>query len=101
MDLAGLAVEKLGRADNFSSKRNSNGLVSQANTQNRKLSREALDQLDADARLPRRARTGRNDYFLRLAPRDFLDGNLIVAVDLYVATQLAQILRQVVGERIV
>src|SRR5258708_8604812 len=56
MDFTGLPVKESGRADDFSAEGNSDRLMTQANTQNRKFSCDALDELDGDDRLLRRAR---------------------------------------------
>src|SRR5271155_2124743 len=101
MNLAGLAMEQFRSADNFAAKRRANGLMSQAHAQNWEFSFQALYQLDGNSRLLRRARPGRNHNFLWLAAFNFFHGNLVVAMHLHIATQFAQILRQVIGERIV
>src|SRR5438477_13066082 len=73
----------------------------QANTQDRKLARQLLHQLNADPGILRRARPRRDHDPLRLAPRDLIDGYLVVAMHFDVAAQLTQVLRQVIGKRIV
>ncbi len=100
-DLAGLPVKQLGRADNFPAERRTNRLVAQANAQNRNLPRQFLDHLDGDPGFLRSARSGRNHDALRLAAGDLLHANAVVSVHFHLAAELAQILRQVVGERIV
>src|SRR6266849_395701 len=101
LNLAGLPVKKFGRADYFPAKRRTDRLVSQANTQNRKLPAQFLDKLHGNPCLLRRARPGRDHDAFRLSLHNLLDGNLVVAMHLNLATQLAQILRQVVGKRVV
>jgi hypothetical protein len=101
VDFAGLAVEELRSAHHFAAKCRANCLVSQADAKNREFAREPANQLNADAGVLRRAGTRRNHNALRLAARNFLHGNFVVAVDFNVATQLAEILRQVIGKRIV
>src|SRR5215470_12656484 len=49
----------------------------------------------------RGARAGRNHNALRFSADDFFDGNLVVAMHLDVATKLAEILREVIGEGVV
>src|SRR5262249_40911444 len=48
-----------------------------------------------------RARPGRDDDAPRGQRRHFGDGERVVALDAHLRAQLAQVLRQVVGERIV
>src|SRR5215472_142103 len=101
MDLAGFAMEKFRSADDFSAKSCTNGLVAEANTEDWKFSGKTLDELDGNARFPRRTRSGRNDNALRAAAGDFFNGDFVVAMDFDVRTELTQILREVVGKRIV
>src|SRR5580704_14888729 len=101
MDLARLAMEQFRGADDSPAKGRANGLMSEAHAQNREFPGEAFDQFHGNARFLRRARPGRDHNFFRLAPRDFFDGDFVVAVDFDVATELAEILREVVGKRIV
>ena len=101
MDAAGFAVEELGCANHSPPERRADGLVSEANTENGKSSGETLDQLNANPRVLGSAGTRGDDDAFRLAARDFVDGNLIVAMDFHLAAQLAEILRQVIGKRIV
>src|SRR5713101_7141943 len=100
-DLTGLAVEKFRSADDFSSKRSANGLMAEAHAENRKFPGKALDQLDGNARLLRRTRTGGNHDAFRLPPGNLFNGNLVVAMHFDLATQLAEVLREVVGKLIV
>ena len=53
------------------------------------------------ARFLRRTRARRNDNPLRLLPRNFVERNLIVAMNLQRLPHLAKVLRQVVSKRIV
>src|SRR6266436_8224007 len=98
VNLAGLAVEKFRSANDFASERRTNGLMAQADTENREFPSQAANQIDANSGILGRAWPGRNHDALRLAARDFLYGDFVVAMHLDVATQLAEILRQVVGE---
>src|SRR5712664_492169 len=101
MDLARFAMEEFRSADNFTAERSANGLMAEAHTENGKFSGEALDKLHGNAGLLRRARTGRNYDALRVSPDDLFHGDFVVAMHLDVATQLAEILREVVGKGIV
>jgi len=101
MNLAGFAVKKFRRADDFAAERRANGLMAEANTEDGKFSGEALDQLDGNARLLRSARAGRNHDAFRLSADNFFDGDFVVAMHFDLATQLAEILREVISKRIV
>src|SRR5437773_9179839 len=94
MDLAGFPVEKLWRAYDYSAKSGADGLVPETNTQDWEFSGEAFDELDGDARFLRRARSWRNDNAFGLAAGNFFDRDFVVAMDLDVATQLAEILSE-------
>src|SRR5207245_11688636 len=61
MNLAGFTMEKFRSADDFSAKSCTNGLVAEANTEDWKFSGKTGDELDGNARFPRRARSGRNE----------------------------------------
>src|SRR6267154_5163021 len=101
MNLAGLAVKNLGSANDFATECRADGLMTQAYAKDRKFSGQAANQVDANPGVLRSTWTRRNYDGVRLAPRNFLDGDFVVAVHLDIATQLAKILRQVVGKRIV
>src|SRR2546425_2977771 len=101
LDLARLAVKKFRRADNSPSERRSDRLMPQANSKNRKLRGQALDEFHGNARLLRRAWARRNHDLLRLAASNLFHGDLVVAMHLHLAAQFAEILRQVVGKRVV
>jgi len=101
MDLAGFAVKKFWSADNLAAKRHANGLMTEADAEDGKFSGEALDQLDRNARLLRGAGAGRDDDALRLTANNLLHSDLVVAMHFDGATQFAEVLREVVGERIV
>jgi hypothetical protein len=81
VDRAGFAVKKLRGADYFSAKSCADGLVTEANAENGKLSRQALNKLDANSRILRRARPRRDYNAFRSAADDVFDGNFVVAVD--------------------
>jgi len=101
MNLAGLAVEKFWGANDFSAKSGADGLVSETNTEDGEFSGEAFDEFDGDASFLRRARTRRNHNALGLAACNFLDGDFVVAMHFDGATKFAEILREVVGKRVV
>ena len=101
MDLARFAMEEFRCADDFAAECSTNGLMAEAHTEDRKFSGQALDQLDGNARLLRRARSGRNYDALRFPADDFFDGDFVVSVHFDLATEFAEILRKVVGKGIV
>ncbi|MNL84981.1 hypothetical protein D3C87_2131290 [compost metagenome] len=55
---AGLAVHDVTGTDHIAAKRLADGLMAQANTQNRQFAGEMLDRFDRDTGLGRGARTG-------------------------------------------
>ena len=57
--------------------------------------------LDRDARLVRRARPGRDDHAVRAAREQRVRRLDVVAHDLELGPELAQVLDEVVGERVV
>ena len=59
------------------------------------------DQFDADAGFLRSAGSGRNHDALGMHRLDLSDGHLVVAAHLDLGAQFAQVLDQVVSERIV
>jgi hypothetical protein len=59
-DHAGLAVHQLLGPDDLAAESRANGLVPQADPQDRQLAREMADRRHRDTRLGRRARPGRN-----------------------------------------
>src|SRR5438477_2382140 len=76
-------------------------LMSEAHAQNGQLAGEVTDQRDADARLVGRAGARRNHNPCRPQPLDISQRHLVVAPHLDGFAQLAQVLCEVVGERIV
>ena len=98
---ARLAVHDVFRPNDLSSKSLANRLMSQANAQHGHLPGEVADQLDADPGVGRRARARRNHDALGAERLDFRDADLVVAAHLDLRPQLAQILHQVVGKRVV
>ena len=84
-----------------SAERLADGLLAQADPQDRRLAGEVLDDINADAGLFRRAGTGGDHDLLRRHHFDVLDGHLVVAHHLDVGTQFAEVLVEVVGEAVV
>jgi len=98
---ARLAMHKMSGANHAAAKGFPDCLVTEADPKHWNFSCEAADQIDADARVMRRARTGGNDNPLRPQVLDLVDRDLIVAANLDLRAQLADVLNEVVSERIV
>ena len=96
-----LTVHEAHGSDDFSAKCDGQRLMTKADAQKRQASGEMLHGLDRDTRLVRRARSRRDNDAAGLEGLDLFDRNLIVAIDPYVLPQLAQILNEIVGERVV
>src|ERR1700730_14607342 len=101
VNLTGLAMEERGRAFYLSSERHADGLMAEAYSENWKFAGKPLDKLHGDARFLWRAWPGRNNDALRLSPGDLFDADFIVAMHLHLASQLAKILGEVVGEGVI
>src|SRR6185437_4176717 len=101
LDFADLAMHHLRRAHNLAPEGGADGLVSQADTQNRLLAGKMANQFNADAGFMRRTWAGRNQDVAGIESFNIPDGNLVIAAHLNGLTHLAEILHQVVGEGIV
>ena len=89
------------RTDHFPSVHLADALVPEAYAKDRHFLSEFLNDSATDPRVAGSARPGRDaDSGWRLFP-DFVEGDLVVAMDLHFHTQLSKVLNQVVGERIV
>src|SRR5271168_3959034 len=97
-DAAGLAVHQLGGADDIASKCRADGLMAEANSQDRRLAGEALNEWDENAGVLRCARAGREHQPLRREGLDLVDCELIIAADDHLRAQFTHILNQVVRE---
>ena len=96
-----LAVHHALRANDLPAERLADRLVAEAYAQDRNPSGEALDQRHRNPGLAGRARPGRDDDLFRLPRRDLLESERVVAMDVNVRAQLAEILDEVVGEAVV
>ena len=101
MDLARLAVKKFRGTDDFAAERGANGLVAETDPQNGELPSKTLDQFHGNTGFLGSTRTGGNYDAFGLAADNFFDRNFVVAMDFDLATQFAEILREVVSERVV
>src|SRR6267143_2106626 len=84
VNLAGLAVKNFRSPNDFASERCANGLMAEANAQDREFSGQSANQIDANPRVLRRAGARRNHDALWLASCDLFDRNFVVAVDFHV-----------------
>src|SRR5579864_7210393 len=100
-DRAGLAVHDMTGTNDIAAEGFADRLVTEADAEHWDFSREVADQVDADARLMRRAWAGRDDDALGTHALNFVHGNLVVAAHLDLCAQFAEVLDQVVGEGIV
>src|SRR5215207_5101987 len=101
-NLGRLAVDGLGAAHDAPAEDLPDGLVAQAHAEHRHVTGERADHLQRHARLVRRPRPRRDDdavgpYLLL----DLPDRHLVVATHLHLRPQLAEVLHEVVGERVV
>src|SRR5258705_9188751 len=94
-------MKNLGSANDFAAECGADGLMTQAYAKDREFSGQAANQVDANSGILRGAGARRNYNGFGLAPRNFLDGDFVVAMHFDIASQLAKILGQVVGKRIV
>src|ERR1700681_2915263 len=95
------AVHHAARPDDTPPERLADGLVPEAYPEDRNFAREALHQRHRDAGFVGRARARRDDDLLG-SPRTYLlQVDRVVAMHVHVGAQLTQVLRQVVGERVV
>ena len=101
LDAAGLAMHQLRGADDVASKGRSDGLMAEADAENRGLAGEALDERNEDAGILWCARAGRKDEAFGREGLDLVDGELVVATDDHLRAELAHVLHKVVGEGIV
>ena len=98
-DLGGLAVHELRRAHDLAAERLAEGLVPEADAEERH--RRAADELEADPRLVGRPRPRRDHDAVRLQGERVLDAHRVVADDLHLRPELAEVLVEVEGERVV
>jgi hypothetical protein len=100
-DARDLAVHHVLRPHHFAAERLADRLVAQAHAQDRDLPGQAPEQLEGDSGLGRRARPGRNHDAPGIQQRHLIHRGLVVAQHFHLRAELAQVLHQVVGERIV
>jgi hypothetical protein len=101
VNLGGLAVHDLLGMDDVAAEGVTDALMAKADTEDRIAAGELHDRLDRDAGFPRGAGARRNHDLVRRQALDVFDRDLVVTHDRHVRSQFAEILHQVVGERIV
>ena len=111
LNRTGFAVHQMPGANDLPAEGRTNGLVSKANSEQRHFAlifitivapgRKMADQFDADAGLLRSAWSGGDDNSLGVHRLDLLNANFVIAADLDLSTEFAQVLDKVVGKRIV
>ena len=94
-------MEQLGRPDHVGAEGITDALVPEAHAEYRAAAAEALDQRHADAGVLRPAGPGRDHYPHRRQVLDVVEGQCIVAADYGVSAELAQVLDEVIDERVV
>ena len=74
-------MHKIRSANDLPTESGANGLMSQADTQQRHFSGEVSNNIDADAGFLRRAWSGGYDNTVRMLVFNFVDSDLVVARD--------------------
>ena len=100
-DRRSLPVHQAIGSNDFSSIHLADTLMSKANTQHGNSRSEMTDKLVADAGFVRRSRTRRNADFFWMQLLNFLNGGAIIPADDQFRAEFAEILNQIVGERVV
>src|SRR6185503_14787492 len=100
-DTRGLTVHHLLRTDHLAAERLADRLMPEAHAEDRNASRQPLDCFERDAGLVRRARAGRENNVRRVESFNLVDLELVVADHAHVRAQLAEVLHEVEGKRIV
>src|SRR5574341_566986 len=100
-NLRSLPVHQSGGVCNVCAVYLTNGLMSQADSQNGGYSSSLFDKVIHDSGVLRPSRSRREDDSYRTQPFDFFDSDFIVTKDLNVSAQFVQILREIVSKRIV
>jgi len=101
LDGRSLAVHQTRRPDDVSAKIMANRLVAEAYSQDRFYSRERLDNVERYAGLSRGARPGRKEHTFGIKRESFSRSDFVIPVNALLNSQLAKVLDQVEGERIV
>ncbi|MNN56461.1 hypothetical protein D3C81_1713950 [compost metagenome] len=100
-DLRSLAVHDLLRTHHLAAECRAYCLMSEADAEDRQLACKLLQDRNRHAGFMRRARTGRNADALRIQRGDLFQCDLVITYGVHVFAQFAEVLHQVVGERVV
>ena len=100
-DFGELAVHRNRRPDHAAAKSLADGLVAEADAKDRNVRGGALDQIEADAGLVGRAWTGRQHDGVGVAREHVIDADLIIAMDIDLRPQAAQVMDEVEGEAVI
>src|SRR6267143_5932374 len=104
-DLTGFAVHQVLRANHLPAEGCANGLVSEADSEQRHISlalaRKMADQFNTDARFLRSAGSGRKHDAFGVHRLDLSHGHFVIAANLYLRAQFAKVLDEVVSKRVV
>ncbi len=90
LDRTGFAVHQPRRANDSAAKGRADRLMSQAHSQDGDLAGKVFHQRNADARLLRRARAGRDHNPLRRQRFNILNCHLVVAANFHLRAQFSQ-----------
>lgn len=100
-DRRGLAMHQVRGAEDAAAVDVPDGLVAKADAEQRLLAGEGADHVAGHAGFGGRTRTRRDHHAVRIQRERFLDRDLVVAEDLLLHAELAEVLHQVVGEGVV
>ena len=100
-DRAGFAVHEFGCTDDLAAEGGSDGLMTEADAENGRFARHALDERHEDAGFLRRAGAGRKQDSFGMERLDLVDGKLVVAANDHLRAEFTEVLNEVVGEGIV
>ena len=100
-DGAGFAVHEVLGADDLAAEGLADGLVAEADAEDGDFAGHVPDERHEDAGFAGRAGAGREQNAFGLECLDLFDGQLVVAADFDLCTQLAEVLDEVVGEGVV
>src|SRR5262249_27896548 len=100
-DLRGLAVHDPRRADDPAAEHLAHALMAEAHAEQGRCAGESPDHVHRDPGLVRRARPGRDRARVRRPLGDRVEPDRVVALDRDLGAELAEVLREVVGERVV
>jgi hypothetical protein len=101
LDRARFPVHQLPGPYHFSAERFAQGLMSEADSKHRNLAGEVTKQFDADPRFMRSAWPWGDHDAVGVESLDLVNAQLVVAANVDFGAQFAEILHQVVGERVV